>query len=213
VRVDGRPRVGSGGTFAQPSDGGPPRQHLSADSKIASSRITRRGVPPARDHCGATHRRAGARPRSTCSTMPRRELGGRGVRLRSRPAASTPEPLRDLRRREVVVAGQRARHAGLIHRTHRAACGIGLEMPRENKCAIFSAAAPRAARCGPPSRCVLGRGSRPHVGCRRSAQPRCSTVGSTTRTSSPVDRGPAVSEKLGRESARMSRPGLSIQRS
>lgn len=45
------------------------------------------------------------------------------------PAAPTPEQLHDLRRRERVLVGQRAHHARLVHRTERAARGVGLEQP------------------------------------------------------------------------------------
>jgi hypothetical protein len=45
------------------------------------------------------------------------------------PAAAPTEQLGDLRRRELVVVGQRAHHAGLVHRTQRAAWGVRLEQP------------------------------------------------------------------------------------
>jgi hypothetical protein len=45
------------------------------------------------------------------------------------PAPPAAEQLGDLRRRELVVVGQRAHHAGLVHRTERAARGVGLQQP------------------------------------------------------------------------------------
>jgi len=45
------------------------------------------------------------------------------------PAAPAAEQLGDLRRRELVLVGQRADHARLVHRTERAARGVGLEEP------------------------------------------------------------------------------------
>jgi hypothetical protein len=46
------------------------------------------------------------------------------------PAAAAPEQLGDLDRGELVVVGQRAHHAGLVHRAQRPPRGVGFEQPR-----------------------------------------------------------------------------------
>lgn len=46
------------------------------------------------------------------------------------PAAPAAEQLGDLRGRELVVVGQRAHHARLVHRTERAARRVRLQQPR-----------------------------------------------------------------------------------
>ncbi len=45
------------------------------------------------------------------------------------PAPAAAEERGDPRRREVIVIGQRAHHAGLVHRAQGAARGIGLQQP------------------------------------------------------------------------------------
>jgi hypothetical protein len=45
------------------------------------------------------------------------------------PAPPAAEQLGDLRRRELVLVGQRAHHPRLVHRTERAARGVGLKQP------------------------------------------------------------------------------------
>ncbi|HVQ76004.1 MAG TPA: hypothetical protein VMT79_10760 [Candidatus Binatia bacterium] len=45
------------------------------------------------------------------------------------PAAAAAEQLGDLRRREVILVGERADHACLVHGAQRAARGVGLEQP------------------------------------------------------------------------------------
>jgi hypothetical protein len=46
------------------------------------------------------------------------------------PGAAAPEQRHDPRRREVIVIGQRAHHARLVHRAQRAPRGVGLEQAR-----------------------------------------------------------------------------------
>jgi hypothetical protein len=46
------------------------------------------------------------------------------------PAPAASEQLGDLRRGELVVVGQGAHHAGLVHRAQRPVWGVGLQQPR-----------------------------------------------------------------------------------
>lgn len=45
------------------------------------------------------------------------------------PAPATPEELRDLRRGQLVLVGQRPHDTGLVHRAQRPPRGVGLEQP------------------------------------------------------------------------------------
>jgi hypothetical protein len=58
------------------------------------------------------------------------ELGGEPTaedQASVHPASPAAEELRDLRGRELIVVGERADHAGLVHRAHGAPGRVGLE--------------------------------------------------------------------------------------
>jgi hypothetical protein len=124
-----------------------------AEQRLAGDGVVRRGAPGGQEGLGLAGAQAVAvergRQRRLLAPRQRRQGVGRGGgqsagidaagHLGHQPAAEDQAPVHpaptaaeqrgDARRRQVIVVGQRAHHAGLVHRAQGAARGIGLQQP------------------------------------------------------------------------------------
>jgi hypothetical protein len=119
----------AGGGVGGDAPGGEEGVGLARAQAVAEDRVGQARLVPARERREGRGR-GGGQPAGI-------DVAGHGWRQPTAegdtavdPAPAAPEQLGDLRRGELVVVGQRAHHAGLVHRAQRPAGGVGLQQPR-----------------------------------------------------------------------------------